>query len=84
MIDTHVTKDGVTIRIQDMGDTHLQNTIRLIERRAKEGLVVRSGGGYGPDDFWYEEEILFGTDVLIHLNYSAYVKESLRRANGGR
>ncbi len=61
----YVHKDwrGKTYRLRDMSDEHLGRTIALIERKAKEGIVVRIGG----------EE----AKKLMH--YDEYMKESNRR-----
>ena len=34
------TKNGAKIRVRDMTDVHLANTIRMIERKAEEGFLV--------------------------------------------
>jgi len=52
----HRMKDGTEIAISDMTDSHLDNTISLIERRAKEGVKLSHGGGSEPVDFWYDEK----------------------------
>ena len=79
----HYTRDGDATKIADMGDQHLQNTIHLLERRAKEGVIVRTGGaGVSADEYWYDEEIVYGEDALDVLNYSEYVTELQRRKGG--
>lgn len=75
----HITKDGNTIRIRDMGDDHLLNTIRFIERRTKEGITLIEGGGNTPGDFWMEELQLEGAEVLDHFGYDAYRCEAATR-----
>ena len=78
----HTTKDGAKIKLCDMTDSHLAATIRLMERKAEEGIVVRHGGGSCPDDFWYDEDHLQGEDALEHMGYADYVKErDLRISN---
>lgn len=75
----HTTRAGTKIKLRDMTNSHLEATIRLLERKAAEGITVCSGGGSCPDEFWYEEERLEGKDALEHLGYDAYVKERDRR-----
>jgi hypothetical protein len=49
--------------------------------KAKEGVLIRSGGGY-PDDCWYEEEIVYGKKAKRELNLDAYEAELKRRSEG--
>jgi hypothetical protein len=67
-----------------MADDHLAATIRWMERKAREGVTVRSGGGTCAEDMFYDEEVLFGADALERLEYAAYVQERTRRAAGAR
>jgi hypothetical protein len=46
----HETRDGTIIKISEMSDQHLINTIRMIRKRAVAGITLRSGGGSFPDD----------------------------------
>lgn len=75
----HRTKDGREIRLEDLSDLHLANIIRGIEKKAAEGVLARRGGGWDIEDYWYDEEELFGVDALEYLNYSEYVGERERR-----
>lgn len=75
----HRTKDGRIMLISEMSDSHLLATIRLIERKANTGVVVRNGGGSCPDDFWYEKETVYGKCAKDVLNYSQYTKEASKR-----
>lgn len=72
----HTTKDGKKIKLTG---SHLAATIRMLERKASEGITVCMGGGSCPDEFWYDEERLEGKDALEHMGYAAYVKERNRR-----
>ena len=74
----HVTKDGEKIKLCKMTDSHLDATIRLFERRAKEGITVRTGGSCA-EDMFYDEDTLYGEDALEALEYDEYVKERDRR-----
>lgn len=71
----HEDKHGNRTLIKDLKTDHLRNIVRFNERMSREGITVREGGGSCPDDYWYEEEELFGDEALEHLNHSAYVDE---------
>ena len=75
----HTTKDGAKIKLRDMTNSHLAATIRMMERKASEGITVRIGGGSCPDDFFYDEDSLKGKTALEHMGYVDYVKEHDRR-----
>lgn len=75
----HTTKDGAKIKLRDMTNSHLAATIRMMERKASEGITVRIGGGSCPDDFFYDEDRLKGKTALEHMGYVDYVKERDRR-----
>ena len=75
----HITKNGDAIALNKLEDSHLQNIIRLLERKAKEGVKVRYGGGSSADDIWYDEDMLYGEEALKHLHYGEYVAEQKRR-----
>ena len=55
------TKDGTEIRIKDMETSHIENCIRMLQRKFKDGkaIVIEQGGSMGADnmdiDFWEEE-----------------------------
>jgi hypothetical protein len=55
--------NGGKIKISEMSDTHLINSVKMIERLAKEGLKIYGGQYYGEgeDDFWEDE--IYGKDV---------------------
>ena len=76
----HITKNGKQIKISDMSDGHLRNTIALNSRRAVAGVKIQSGGGDG-DGVWYDVDVLYGDDALDALNQSAYVAEQRQRQN---
>ncbi len=79
----HRTKDGKEMKISEMSDSHLKNTIALIERKAKEGVIIAcgsDGGGLGWD-FYYDEDFICGDDVLDLMNYEAYINEFKKRHN---
>ena len=75
----HTTKDGTKIKLTD---SHLAATIRMLERKASEGITVRTGSGLCPDDFCYDEFPLEGEAALEHMGYDDYVKERDRRTQG--
>ena len=55
--------------------SHLQNIIKWIEKRAKDGWIVRNGGGTCPDDFWYDEEEISGDEVKEYFGYETLKEE---------
>jgi hypothetical protein len=76
----HVTKDGETIPLRNLTDSHLVNIIKYIEKRSKEGICVVPAY-YGVDmmDMDFNEEVLYGQKALDIMNYDAYVNELNRR-----
>lgn len=76
----HITRDGTAMLISDMDDGHLLNTIKWLERRAKEG-VKSEVGFYDPcgTDHYYDENTYYGEEALEFLNYSFYVEEAYKR-----
>ena len=77
----HITKNGQKILLTDLKTDHLQNIIKWIERKAKEGLTVRMGGGTCAEDIWYDEETYYGEDAKRELNFLDYKAELDRRVN---
>lgn len=75
----HTTATGEKIPLTSMSDQHLINTIRYLKRCAHEGIIIQSGGGDCPEDFWYDEDIIYGDEALKHVHYDVYVKELSRR-----
>lgn len=76
----HRTRNGNEIDIADMSDTHLENTIALIKRKAEDGVIIRYGGGSCAEDMWYDEDNLYGEDALRHLGYQHYMNEWMMRS----
>lgn len=70
-------KNGEQIEISKMTDTHLINTIKMIERNAKNGIEI--GGGNDPDDFWYD--VLYGKEALDYIVEYKYLKKELKKRN---
>lgn len=75
----HTTKNGEVLALHEIDDTHLQNIIENIERKAKKGVIIMRGGGSSPDDIWYDEDHLFGYEVLRMMRYAMYTRERERR-----
>jgi hypothetical protein len=78
----HKIKDGKKIKLADLELIHLENIIKWIKRKAKEGLIVVYGGsGSSAEDMWYDEDTLFGEDAKRQLNFYDYTEELNRRIN---
>lgn len=75
----HITKEGKKIKLSDLETSHLKNIVKLIKRRAKEGVTISSGGGYFSDEIWYDEETIYGKKAKEHLGYKLYKKELKKR-----
>ena len=75
----HTMKNGKEIPIADMDDNHLINTIKWIERKAKNGFNYYFGGGWDSDSFWGDFIEFKGVSALKELNYNNYLKEALKR-----
>ena len=71
----HTDKNGNKTLLKDLGTSHLINIIKLIERKAKEGIIERHGGGFDALDIWYEEDHISGKEALESMNYDDYVTE---------
>lgn len=80
----HETKDGTCVAISKMTDSHLLNTIRYFQRKAKDGVVVWCGGsGFSGDEMWFDEGIVYNEEALRHLNIEYYLIEARKRGLGG-
>ena len=75
----HTTKLGEKIKLSDLETSHLENILKWIERKAKEGLTVRMGGGSTAEDMWYDEETYYGEKAKKELNFHDYKFELERR-----
>lgn len=77
----HETADRKFIEMKDLTDQHLANIIKMIERKAKDGIDLVFGGGHGDyDEMWGEVEHLSGEEVFDHFDYKKYKKEQRRRS----
>ena len=75
----HEIRDGTKIALHDLKDSHLQNIINLLQRKAEEGILVCSGGGFDASEIWYDEYKAFGDEALRLLHYDKYLAEQERR-----
>jgi len=79
-VHVHTTKEKVEIPLPQMDPKHLDNMISWMERKAAEGVdVVYAGGGWDPDDFYYDVHTVYGEEALEQMDYYIYVAERLRR-----
>ena len=77
-MDMHRTRDGKLIPISQMTDAHLRNMIKLIDRKAEEGVELVNGDMFDGDPECEVDEI-FGADVRRYMNHAIYVAELKRR-----
>jgi len=76
----HRMKDGSRIPLSKMTDSHLENTIKFYERKAREGVTVHTVSRFFDWDSLEEYfDTLFGKEALEILDYKLYVAERLRR-----
>lgn len=85
----HTCKDGRQVclnyhnpygrNIPRMEDSHLLNTIKFVQKRAKEGITIRMGGGVDVEDIWYDEETIYGKEAKEKLGLEKYIKEAQNR-----
>jgi len=73
------TKDGEEIELTKLKNDHLSNIIKWIETKARNGFLEITGGGSCPDDYYYDETMLYGQEVLDYFNYTSLVLEQKRR-----
>ncbi len=77
----HTTQTGEEIPLSKITDGHLVHIVAFIERRAKLGITIQTGGGgVDVDDIWFDEETLSYEDSLTHLNYHIYKAELDKRS----
>jgi len=75
----HIDRFGKKTPIKDLTTEHLENIIKLIERRARDGLMMESSGGCSADEIWWDEYLIFGEDVKEYMDYDDYMAELKRR-----
>jgi len=77
----HITKDNTKIKLKDLSDTHLNNILALIKRKAKNGITISYGSSHSnePEDMWYDGEELIGKEAKHFFQYNKYKQESKRR-----
>ena len=52
----HITKNGDKIKLSDLELSHLENIIKMIERKSIEGITIRIDSSFSPEDFWYDKK----------------------------
>ena len=63
--------NGEEIEISKMDNRHLINSIKMVQRFAKDGMVIQSGScGSDLGDMWYDEFTIKGKEVYEHFGKS--------------
>jgi hypothetical protein len=83
-MEYHTTKDGRKIKLSDLETSHLENIINRIERKSRQGLTIRMGGGSCAEDMWYDEETYYGEKAKEKLGYDYYINELKKRSSHER
>ena len=75
------TEAGKNIEYKNLKDDHLLNILKWIDRRAENGMTLRSGGGTGwdGDDIWYDEFLIEGDEVFERYDYKGLINEAKKR-----
>lgn len=75
------TGNGDAIPYSKLKDDHLQNILKFIEKRAKEGVEVTINCGYCDDDDYitYESYTMYGKDVEEHFDLKGLQREAKKR-----
>lgn len=74
------TKDGKEIPFSQLEFSHLLSILRMIERKSEEGVTIHYGGlGVDAEDMWYDEETIYGEDVLKAYHYAELEEELAKR-----
>ncbi len=74
------TMDGTEIPYSELGDNHLMNILKFIERGARNGVKVIYGeAGPDGDDCWGNVEIIKGKEVKDRYDYYGLRREARQR-----
>lgn len=75
------TKTGDLIAYNKLKDDHLQNILKFIEKRAKEGVDVYMNLGWENDnDFQtYDGYTIYGKEVEEHFDLKGLQREAKKR-----
>lgn len=74
----HMTEEGRQMKLCEMHDAHLVNTINLIKRKAKEGLRIPLYP-IAVNDVGIDYITIKGTDAETYCELEQYINEAIRR-----
>ena len=74
----HYCKDGTGLFLEDMTETHLENTIMRIIKLSESGIIIQHSVNEWGEEY-DDSEHLYGNEVKEYMGWSNYIEERHRR-----